>query len=204
MEDTEGFLWFRLEKSLFQFENDIFLCGVYIPPNNSTPTITTKTDFFRKLNEMLIKYKDKGDILIMGDLNERTGNEDGLHEKLGKQLNHLFPDIEGTTLETGNRCTCDAKVNTSGRTLLTICSSHSLELANGQTPGGKLGNFTCFSNIRASVVDYLVLSRPLLKIIRNFKLLPPNFDSKHAPITATSKISFVRFGKGKVLNHPKS
>ena len=94
MEDTEGFLWFRLGKSLFQFENDIFLCGAYIPPNNTTPTITAKTDYFRKLNKMLIKYKDKGDILIMGDLNARTGNEDGLHEKLSKQLNHLLPDIE--------------------------------------------------------------------------------------------------------------
>ena len=51
----------------------------------------------------------------MGDLNARTGNEDGLHEKLGKQLNHLLPDIEGTTLKTGNRCSCDAKVNTSGK-----------------------------------------------------------------------------------------
>ena len=52
---------------------------------------------------MLIKCKDKGDILIMENLNARTNNEDGLHEKLGKQLNQLLPDIEGTTLETGNR-----------------------------------------------------------------------------------------------------
>ena len=76
----------------------------------------------------------------MGDLKATTGNEDGLHEKLGKQLNHLLPDIEGTTLETGNRCSCDAKVNTSGRKLLTICCSHSLELANGQTHGDRLEN----------------------------------------------------------------
>ena len=64
---TEGFLWFQLEKSLFQFENGIFLCGAYIPPNNTTPTITTKMDYFQKLNEMLIRYKDKGNILIMRD-----------------------------------------------------------------------------------------------------------------------------------------
>ena len=63
---------------------------------------------------MLIKYKDKGDILIMENLNT-TGNEDGLHEKQGKQLNYLLPDIEGTTLETSSECSCDVKVNTSGR-----------------------------------------------------------------------------------------
>ena len=87
VENAEGFLWFRLEKSLFQLQNDIFLYGAYIPPNNSTPTITTKAGYFGKLNEMLIKYKIKWDILIMGDLNSKTGNKDGLHEKLGKQLN---------------------------------------------------------------------------------------------------------------------
>ena len=84
--NAEGFLWFRLEKSLFQLQNDIFLYGAYIPPNNTTPTITTKAGYFGKLNEMLIKYKIKWDILIMGDLNSKTGNKDGLHEKLGKQL----------------------------------------------------------------------------------------------------------------------
>ena len=103
MEDTEEFLWFRVEKSLFQLENDIFFCDAFVLPNNITPTITTKNDYFGKLNEMLIKYKNKGDVLIMGDLNARTRNEDGL-QKLGKQLSHLLPDIEATTLETGNRC----------------------------------------------------------------------------------------------------
>ena len=87
VENAEGFLWFCLEKSLFQLQNDIFLYGAYIPPNNTTPTITTKAGYFGKLNEMLIKYKIKWDILIMRDLNSKTGNKDGLHEKLGKQLN---------------------------------------------------------------------------------------------------------------------
>ena len=56
----------------------------------------------------------------MGDLIVRIGSEDRLHEKLGNQQSHLLPDTEVTTLETGNRCTCGNKVNTSGRKLLTI------------------------------------------------------------------------------------
>ena len=102
---------------------------------------------------MLIKCKDKGDILIMENLNARTNNEDGLHEKLGKQLNQLLPDIEGTTLETGSRCSCDIKVNISRKKLLIIFSSHSLEITNGQTPGDRLGSFTCFESMGASVMD---------------------------------------------------
>ena len=55
----------------------------------------------------------------------------------------------------------------------------------------------------ASVVDYLVLSGPLVKNI-NFKVLPSNFDSKHASMTAIFKSCFIKFGKGKVLNHRKT
>ena len=90
-----------------------------------------------------VKYKGKGDVLILGDLNARAGNEDGLH---GKQLSHPLPDIKAITLETGNRCSSDVKVNSSGRKLLTICSSLNLEMANGQTPGDRLRDLTCFSN----------------------------------------------------------
>ena len=88
--------------------------------------------------------------------------------------------------------------------MLVICSSHSLELANGQTPGDRLENFAFFNNMGASVVDYLGLSRSLMKNVIKFKVPPPNFNSKHAPITATFKSSFVKFGKGKVLNHPNT
>ena len=56
----------------------------------------------------------------------------------------------------------------------------------------------------ASAVDYLVLSRPLMKNIINLKILPPNLDSKNAPITATFKSSFLKFRKGKVLHHSKT
>ena len=56
VEDTERFLRFRLEMFAFQLKNDIFLRGACnIPPNNITLTITTKTDYFGKLNEILIK-----------------------------------------------------------------------------------------------------------------------------------------------------
>ena len=107
-----------------------------------------------------------------------------------KHLSHLLPDIEATTL-----------VNTSGRKLSTVCSSHRLEIANGQIPGDKRGNFTCFNHRAESDADYLVLGRSLMKNIMKFKVLPANFDSKNAPITATFKSSFVKFGKAKVLNH---
>ena len=55
-----------------------------------------------------------------------------------------------------------------------------------------------------SVLDYLILSISLMKNIEKFKVLPPNFDFKNAPISATLRSYFVvKVGKWKVLNHPK-
>ena len=39
VENSQIFLWIRLEKYFFNLENDIFLCGAYIPPKNTTQNI---------------------------------------------------------------------------------------------------------------------------------------------------------------------
>lgn len=80
--------------------------------------------------------------------------------------------------------------------MLTICSKNSLEIANGEISGDRLGHFTCLNNRGTFVVDHLVLSRSLVKTVIYFKVLPPKFDSKHAPVTDTFKSCFVKVGKG--------
>ena len=140
----------------------------------------------------------------MGDLNARIGNKDNtLNKKLNGDLGHLLP----TTMELSNsqdRCSCDNSVNTAGRKLIKLCNNHSLRVANGQTPGDRVGNYTCFNNGGASVVDYLLTEILLHKNILDFKVLPPEFDSKHAPITTTFKISELRTEKRKLFNLPKA
>ena len=75
MENSEGFLWFCLKKSYFKLKNDVYLCGGYIPPANTTANITSKTDYFGNLEKSILKYKNKGNIIIMGDLNAMIGNK---------------------------------------------------------------------------------------------------------------------------------
>ena len=55
---------------MFQTENDIFLCGAYIPAKNTTQNILAKTDCFSNFKTAVLK-KEKGNILILGDT--RTG-----------------------------------------------------------------------------------------------------------------------------------
>ena len=44
--NTEGFIWLKLEKSFFNFINDVYLCAAYIPPQYSSKNVHMKTDYF--------------------------------------------------------------------------------------------------------------------------------------------------------------
>ena len=79
-EDTKRFQRFWVEKPFFRLEIDT-LCGAYMRPSYTTPNITTKTNYFENLNKTLLQYKYKSDVLIMGDLNAKTGNEDAFYMK---------------------------------------------------------------------------------------------------------------------------
>ena len=122
----------------------------------------------------------------MGDLNARTGIEDHTL-RFDKHISHLLPDTN--SIQNGNRCSCDDKTNSYSRMLLKLCNNHNLKIANGQTPGDRVGNYTCFNRGGATVVDYLLVENPIHQRLENFKILPPEFDSKHTPITATFRIT---------------
>ena len=59
VENTEGFLWFCLDKTFSKLKNDIFLCGAYIPPRNTTTKVILKTEYFGNLEKSILKYKRK-------------------------------------------------------------------------------------------------------------------------------------------------
>ena len=166
----------------------------YIPPKNTTQNILSKKN-------SILKYKDKGNIAIMGDLNARTGIED--HTLcLDNHISQLLPDTNA--IQYGNRCSCDEKKNSYGRILLKLCNNHNLKIAYGQTPGDRVGNYTCFNRGGASVIDYLLTENSIHQKVENLKILPPEFDSKHAPITATFSIKTINNSIGKLLNPPKA
>ena len=204
VENTKGFLWFKLDKNFFQTENDIFLCGAYIPPKNTTKNILAKTDYFGNFEKAILKYKEKGNILVLGDLNTRTGSQGQSQHNIDNHLQHLLPEADKLPSDL-DRCSYDGKINASGRTLLKICNKHNLRIYNGQTSGDRLGNYTCFNYEGASAVDYLIVEETIYEKILNFRVLPPTFDSKHSPIVATLKChTKLQTEKGKLLNPRKT
>ena len=59
---------------LYLFEQDVFICNLYVPPHYSRINITNEFDLFSELETGIEKYKDKGKLLITGYLNCRTAD----------------------------------------------------------------------------------------------------------------------------------
>ena len=67
--------WMKFDKTFFNFQKDLFLCLAYIPPSQSIYTHNMQQDLLDLLKKDISVYKTKGDIMICGDLNARTGCE---------------------------------------------------------------------------------------------------------------------------------
>ena len=78
--------------------------------------------------------KTKTNLLILGDLNARTGSQGKSQHNFDNNLQHLLPEVDKLPSDL-DRCSCDAKINALGRTLLKICNNHNLRIGNGQTSG---------------------------------------------------------------------
>ena len=70
-----GIIWLKFCKSLFSFENDVFICNVYIPPHDSRVFANNDVDMFDLIESDIENYKSKGKVFITGDFNARTSNE---------------------------------------------------------------------------------------------------------------------------------
>ena len=68
--ESPNFLWFNIAKEYTKTEKDIFVCGTYIPPQNS---IYFYPELFEELENDIEKFSAFGSILLMGDFNSRTG-----------------------------------------------------------------------------------------------------------------------------------
>ena len=67
---TPNFLWFKISKQYVKTSKDIYVCGVYIPPNGSKYFLP---EMFEDLENDIETFYSQGSILLMGDFNSRTG-----------------------------------------------------------------------------------------------------------------------------------
>ena len=98
-------------------------------------------------------------------------------------LDNLLPPDSLLTSDVPSRLSCDPVQNQYGKKLLSLCTEFNMYIANGRTPGDRLGSFTCYTPNGTSVVDLVIGDTNSIKMIRKLKILPPNLSSVHCPLS---------------------
>jgi len=64
--DFKDYLWFKLHKECFNFENDCYFCVFYIAPDNSPVYKNVNSELFecdlQILNDAIVTYSTQGDV----------------------------------------------------------------------------------------------------------------------------------------------
>ena len=70
----------RIKKTFFQQEKDIFVVNVYVRPHNSSESRHTDKgrEVLSKIEEIINDLKEKGEVILCGDLNARIAQETGM------------------------------------------------------------------------------------------------------------------------------
>jgi hypothetical protein len=187
---NNDYIWLKLCKKNVGVTYDIYLCYMYNPPANSTYTQSLQEDIFDLIENDLAKYSEKGHILIMGDLNARTSDDNDFipndsNDNTVQQYDDYTPDVEII-----NRFSRDTVLLSRGRALHDMCIQTGLRILNGRCIGDLTGNFTYHNFHGSSVVDYACVSECLLPKVKFFsvhKFLPDLSD--HCQISLMMKIN---------------
>ena len=175
-------VWLELNSTHFGLEKPLYICIIYIPPYESKIYGDDKYVIYDMLENYIVKYGSIGNILIMGDLNGRTGVRNDLLEL--HKLDDLceFEDINLYESIKYHRMNSDLQTNSFGNRLLDLCKHSKKVILNGRAFGDLQGQTTCFKYNGSSVVDYGICSPQLYKHINYFSVGEPNHLSDHAPL----------------------
>ncbi|CAG2257164.1 unnamed protein product [Mytilus edulis] len=182
---SQNRLWLKLEKEFFGFKEDLYLCALYIPPINSN---YFENDYSFLENE-ISTFARQGKILLMGDMNARTGKCPDFITGDSCQINNfdaknLIPNYYEVDTEI-SRNNQDNVTNVQGKSLLELCIASRLRILNGRFIGDSLGYYTYMSINGYSAVDYALISESLLSSVKYFKTDDFTYLSDHVQIQLT-------------------
>ena len=173
---SKNFLWCKISKEILNNENDLFLCGVYIPPEKSA---YFEKEIFDELEEDIAFYSSKGNVMILGDFNART---DTCNDFISKDGNQFINDTSENCFQTKQRLSFDHQINNHGKQLINVCKSSDIRILNGRTKGDSLGRATFHGTNGISVVDYVICDQELFQKTNYFIVKPPTYLSDHSQI----------------------
>ena len=170
--------------SLFQHVNDVVFIFSYVSPENSPiydENDNNGIDILNiNINNIIAEYPNT-DLFLSGDLNSRIKDfkdfipDDDISFIFGNDVDYPSDNF------TIPRNSKDEKYNRFGLSLIELCCTYDVHTLNGRLFSDIDGNFTCFANNGASIVDYMIASSSLFKYITDFRIGDKD-SSVHFPL----------------------
>ena len=185
------YIWLKLSRNFFGFPNDIYICFIYIPPANSTYTLRTgiDKDIFENLEKNISYFGNKGEIILMGDMNAHIDKND--HDFIQMDSNDpLIDDLPNTyTVDSSlneRQVIKEQTTNSYGKQIIDLCISAKLRILNGRILGDTMGRITSYNYRGTAIDDYSICSASLLNTVLTFEVGDYSpLLSDHCPITLT-------------------
>ena len=160
---------------------NLFIGCVYIPPENSTYGRKHTAAIWDRLESELREYSSKGQVILCGDFNARTGTlTDYIENDLDNSFCPMPSGYQSDVLH--DRRSMDKSIHKNGRRLANICIDYNLCILNGRTIGDLRGKVTCITPQGTSVVDYFLCSKHMLKDVYSMSVLNLSKYSDHCPL----------------------
>jgi exonuclease III len=140
--------------------------------------------------ELILEFRAKnenlGEIMLLGDLNARIGQNNTVFEEDVAELDDgIAPPSYPKSMI---RASKDTTVNTRGKQLLDFLACNKLSVLNGCTLGDVLGEFTSVNYNGCSVVDYISATPNLYDSVQYFRVLDLTKFSDHKPCLCGIKV----------------
>jgi hypothetical protein len=173
---SNSFAVMRISKEA-GFQRDLYLFVCYVVPRGSTRISMATRGIWVELQECIGAALSRGQVLMVGDLNARTGTASDF--SIDSIVDDEFQIGSGPTCAPRNNQ--DTVVNSHGRELLKLCHRTGLRIANGRVLGDELG---CFSYVSpsgdASLVDYVVACPETFGLVTHLSVVPAPFTDHQA------------------------
>lgn len=177
----------KFDKHFFRMDFDLYLVCFYISPSTSqyakkTPDYTENV--FAALNSISHKLLQKGELILCGDANSRTGVlPDYISSYNSSSTHDTYDDIGFQNDLSEPRNNCDTTtVSPHCQLFLDLAINNQLKILNGRTLGDSTGKVTCHKWNGSSTVDYFLISSWARDLVDSLQVHDLNSYSDHCSL----------------------
>ena len=176
VKNTKNFLWSKISKEILNSDLDLYICGTYIPPEKSK---YFENDIFEELENDLVLFSARANIILLGDLNARTSK---LEDSVSNKGSDHIHDTSENSFHPPGRQNFDTNINNHRKQLIDICKNTDMKILNGRTNGDSLGRPTFHGKNVTSTVDYIICNQDLIPKAKNLVVKSPSYLSDHSQV----------------------